>query len=232
MDKAHCLPHGLGSVSAVYKVDQTTPVTPQRKELFEMKFLFANRRFAVAAGLIAIAGSLAPSAFGQLNSSAASVTLNATLAESLTVSATPNNITFTLSPVQAASGSSAITLTTNWTLAPTRTSVVLYGFFASANAALTDGSPTPNNIPSSDVFGVSSSSSLIPTYTPFTQTVSGIGGAGAALELYNQAIASGNFSGERVDYLYININIPFPGYGLNIPAATYTGTLTFVAQAS
>jgi hypothetical protein len=197
-----------------------------------MKSPRPRRRLGIMAALIAVAGSLTPGAFAQLNSSAASVTLNATLAESLTVSATPSNISFTMGNNQFVYGNVPVTLTTNWSLAPTRTSVVLYGFFASASAALTDGAPTPDNIASANIYGAEGQGSYLPTFTPFTQTAAGLGAAGAALELYNQTIASGNFTGERVDYLDLGIYLPPAGYGLNIPAATYTGTLTFVAQAS
>jgi hypothetical protein len=200
-----------------------------------MKLSFASRRLALAAGLFAFASSIAPRAFAQLNSSPASVTLTATLAQSLTISVTPNNVTFSLAPGQTAAGNVPVQVTTSWVLNSSQTSVVLNSYFASATAALTDGATTPDSIPSSDVLG-QVTTGIPTTNTPYTQTISGFGAAGAALQLFNQAIATGNFSGTRTDLLNLSIALPAssatPGAGLTLPAGSYTGTLTFMAQAN
>jgi hypothetical protein len=194
-----------------------------------MKSPFPSRRLVLAAGLFVFASSIAPRAFAQLNSSASTVTLTATLSPSLTISVTPNNVTFALAPGQTVTGNVPVQIITSWVLSTSETSIVLNSYFASAAAALTDGAPTPDNIPSSDVFGVVSTG-IPTTNTPYTQTISGFGAAGAALQLFNQAIASGNFSGTRTDDL--TLSIALPGTGLTIPAGSYTGTLTFMAQAN
>jgi hypothetical protein len=202
-----------------------------------MKSPLPSRRLVFAAGLLVFASSIAPSAFAQLNSSPASVTLTATLPESLTVSATPNNVTFALAAGQTAAGNVPVEIVTTWILGTNRTSVVLNSYFSSATAALTDGAPTPDNIPSSDVFG-QLSTGIPTTNTPYTQTISGFGAAGAALALFNQPIAAGNYSAFRTDFLNLSIalpatsNSPTPGAGLILPAGAYTGTLTFMAQAN
>jgi hypothetical protein len=199
-----------------------------------MKSPFHSRRLVFAAGLLVFASSIAPSAFAQLNSSPASVTLTATLPESLTVSASPNNVTFALAAGQTATGNVPVQLSTTWVLGSNRTSVVLNSYFASATAALTDGAPTPDNIPSSDVYG-SDVTGIPTTNTPYTQTISGFGAAGAALQLFNQAITTGGWAGTRTDYLNLSIALPAAqvgGGGLTLPAGSYTGTLTFMAQAN
>jgi hypothetical protein len=86
-----------------------------------------------------------------VNSNVSTVALTGTLPASLTVAAAPGAVTFNLNSGGAATGSVPVTVTTTWVLAATRTSVDVYGSFASAAAALTDGSG--HNIPSSDVFG-------------------------------------------------------------------------------
>ncbi len=166
------------------------------------------------------------SAYGQLNSGTQSVTLTAVLSEILSISATPNNITFTLAQGGAATASAPVVITTNWLLLPTRANLVLDAFFASSSAALTDGASTPDNIPTSAVLGKVSTGA--PTsYTAFTQTAA-LGPAGAGLTLLTLPLSSSNRSGSRSDSLSLEINLSaLP----QLPAGTYTGTLTLQAQA-
>jgi hypothetical protein len=153
--------------------------------------------------------------------------LNATLAESLTISATPANVTFTLASGAAATGSAPVVITTNWVLSASRNTVKLFGWFTTPTAALTDGLATPNNIPSSDVFGQVTSGT--PTsYTAFTATTTALGTSGGALELYNQAITSSNRAANRTDNLNLKIDLTATPL---LPAGSYTGTLTLQAQA-
>jgi len=149
------------------------------------------------------------------------------MAESLTVSVAVSTVNFTLVPGSTVAGSAAIPITTTWLLGPSRTSIKLFGYFARSAAALTDGYTTPDNIPSADVLG------KVPTgtptsYTAFSQTNAGFGGAAASLLLYTQAIAlaSHNFVGTRTDSLSLEIATP-----ATLPAGTYTGTLTLKAEA-
>src|SRR4051794_25785721 len=108
-------------------------------------FSRANVVRTVVLGVMALA--LASMASAQvLNSGAQVINLNATLAESLTLSLSANSVNFTLASGSAANaGSTNITATTTWVLKPGRTSVGVYAYFANAGAALTDGT---NNIPS------------------------------------------------------------------------------------
>src|SRR5207249_3943941 len=70
------------------------------------------------------------SARAQLNSNIANVTLNATLAEQLTVAVTSGTtVNFSLAASSAANGDVPAAITTSWTLGVLRTSVTLYGYF-------------------------------------------------------------------------------------------------------
>jgi hypothetical protein len=195
-----------------------------------MQAISRFKKISIAAAAIVSAALIPATSFAApspLNSNAPTVALNGTLSESLTVSATVATVNFTLVPGSTVNGSAAIPITTTWILLPSRTSVQLYGYFASSAAALTDGYTAPDNIPSSAVLG------QVPTgtptsYTAFSQTATGFGAASASLLLYTQAIAlaSHNFVGTRTDNLSLEIATP-----ATLPAGTYTGTLTLQAQA-
>ncbi len=99
--------------------------------------------------------AMPPQAKAQLNSNAPSVTLSAPLLETLTVVAAPSTVSFVLVGSGTSTGSTAVSITTTWVLAVTRSNVKLYGYFASASAALTDGAS--HNIPTSAVLGSANS---------------------------------------------------------------------------
>jgi hypothetical protein len=155
----------------------------------------------------------------QVNSNSATVNLSATLPESLTISASPSSVNFTLASSGIAAGSSQISITTAWALLATRSSLTLYAFASSATAALTDGSG--DNIPAANLTG-SPNSGAFSAFTgssPF--------GSGTSLTIFTQAISSGNLNSTRTDTLNLNINTT----GLSLPVGTYTGILTIRAQA-
>ena len=184
-----------------------------------MNFATENKitRFAIA--LIVIGASSLASA--QLNSGASPIALNATLAESLTLSLTANAVNFPLTAGAAANpGSTNITATTTWLLKSSRTAVGVYAYFTTAASALTDGAG--NNIPSS-AFTISNNGGAA---TALTNTVA-FGGATAGLQLENIAVTAANRSGTKNDIMAFNINLTtLP----QLPAATYTGTLNIQAQ--
>ena len=183
---------------------------------------------AVALALAALIAVPLHAKAASLNSNAPTVSLSATLSEALTVSTTVSAVNFNLVNGQTVLGSASVPITTNWVLLPSRTSVKLYGFFASSTAALTDGYTTPDLIPAANVLGQVATGAPT-TYTAFTQTNSGFGAASASLLLYSQAISgsSSNFVGTRTDNLALEISTPAA-----LPAGTYTGTLTIQAQAN
>jgi len=157
-----------------------------------------------------------------LNSGASTITLNAVLNDSITVSLSSSAVNFTLTAGSANNpGSTGVTATTTWLLRPNVNSLKLYAFFSSATAALTDGAG--NNIPSAD-FQISDNAGPL---NALTNTVP-FGGANAGLQLSSTPILGNNKSGSRTDNMNFNINlVPLP----SLPAAAYTGTLTIQAQA-
>jgi hypothetical protein len=191
-----------------------------------LKSPFSRRYLVLTTGLMAFICSVSSSAFGQLNSSTASVALSATLGESLTVSATPATVNFALAAGGTATGSAPVAITTTWLLKQSRANVVLDGYFASATAALTDGLSPANNIPTSEVFGQVTTGTPT-TYTAFTQSAA-LGPAGAGLTLFTQALTATNRSATRTDNLNLQINLTSQP---QLPAGSYTGTLTLQAQA-
>ncbi len=144
---------------------------------------------------------------------------------SLSISATPSVVMFSLVPRGVASGSSAVAVTTTWGggLCLFTCTINVYAYFANPAAALAGGSPVAD-IPSSSVFGE------VPTGTPtsftaFTQS-SPFGGA-SGLELFSQSWFLYAGTGSRTDALDLEINLT----GLpQLPAGTYSGTLYIQAQ--
>ncbi len=196
---------------------------PRRMEL--LMRTFGHRRL-VRLLLVLVCVSVATTALGQITSSTSTVSLTATLGETLTISATPGAVTFTLVQGGTATGSSAVAIHTTWLLLPTRANLYLDGYFASATSALTDGNATPDLIPTSAVFGQVPTGSPT-TYTAFTQNTA-LGPAGAGLLLFTQSLTALNRAGTRNDNLSLQINLStLP----QLPAGTYTGTLTLQAQA-
>jgi hypothetical protein len=149
-----------------------------------------------------------------------------TAVSSLSISVTPSNVSFRLVAGGIATGSSAVEITTSWggTLCLFTCTINVYGYFATANAALSGGSPIVD-IPSSEVLGEVTTGTPT-TYTAFTQS-NPLGGAGASLELLSQAffIYSGNSS--RTDALNLEINLANQPH---LAAGTYSGTLYIQAQ--
>jgi hypothetical protein len=155
----------------------------------------------------------------QVNSNSSTVNLTATLPESLTISASPSSVNFTLASSGSAAASSQISITTAWALLATRSSLTVYAFASSATAALTDGSG--DNIPAANLTGSPNGGS----FSSFTGNSSF--GTGTSLTMFTQAITSGNLNSTRTDTLNLSINTT----GLSLPVGTYTGVLTIRAQA-
>lgn len=166
------------------------------------------------------------SSWGQLNSTAGSVALTATLGESITLAVTPGTMSFALVAGGTATGSTPISITTTWVLAASRANLVLDAYFSSASAALSTAGPPVVNIPSSEVLGQMTTGT--PTsYTPFTQT-GVVGAAGAGLALFTVSLSSSNRAGTRTDSFSLEIDIASQP---QLPAAVYTGTVYIQAQA-
>lgn len=150
----------------------------------------------------------------------------ATAVSSLSISVTPSNVSFQLLSKGVAIGSVPVNITTSWggSLCLLTCTINVYGYFSSATAALSGGSPVVN-IPSSEVLG-QVTTGIPTTYTAFTQS-NPIGGAGASLELLSQGffILAGNSS--RTDALQLEIDLTNQP---QLPAGSYSGTLYIQAQ--
>lgn len=181
-----------------------------------------RKQFARLVGTLALllAAGVAPAQV--LNSAAATITLNANLTQSLSLTLSGNAVSFNMTAGSANNpGSTAITATTNWTLKPSVGSVKVYAFFGNSASALNDGAG--NNIPSAD-FQISNNGAA---FAALTNTVP-FGGANAGLQLSSTPILGNNKTGTHNDVMNFNINLaPLP----NLPAGAYVGTLTIQAQA-
>ena len=180
-------------------------------------------KFATVAALaLVLAMSAAPVQAQVQNSVASPIALQAVLTDSISLTLSGSAVNFNLVAGSANNpGSSSVTATTTWTLKPSVGSLKIYAFFSSSTSALTDG--TGNNIPSAD-FQISDNAGA---FNPLTNTVP-FGGANAGLQLSSTGILGNNKTGTRNDVMNFNINLTtLP----NLPAGTYTGTLTIQAQA-
>ncbi|MBV8674445.1 MAG: hypothetical protein JOZ33_13510 [Acidobacteriaceae bacterium] len=184
-------------------------------------------RSLLATAVLIIASS--PAAFCQLNSNTATISLSATLGESLSISATPTATSFALVAGGTAQASAPVAITQTWVLNASRASVTLVGWFANAAQALTSGGSSPVYIPTSEVLGQVTTGS--PTaFTAFTATpgTGQPGVTGASLVLTTTAITNANRNSSRTDNLNLEINLTSQP---QLPAGTYTGTLNLQAQA-
>ena len=168
-------------------------------------------------GALALVFVFAPASHAQLNSGAATVNLNAVLGETLTVSAGPGTVNFTLVPNGTANGSAPVSITTAWALDVTRTDVNLYAYFSSTTA-LTDGT---NNIPVANVTGSvnSAPAGAFTGATPFS--------GASGMTVFTQALGVGTYNSSRNDSIDLTIDTT----GLSLPSSTYTGVLNIQAQA-
>jgi hypothetical protein len=135
--------------------------------------------------------------------------------QTLTVSASPSTVNFTLPRNGIGSGGSAITITTQWLASVPPLTITLYAFTSSTTAALTDGAG--HNIPTSNVSGSANGGS----FTSFTGTSSFA--AGRSITIFTQSTLS--IAGSRNDTLGLQIDTT----SLALPPATYQGTLTLRA---
>lgn len=157
-----------------------------------------------------------------LSSGAQTISLAATLDESISINLSANSVSFNLSSGSASNpGNQGVTATTSWISKPGR-NVTTYIYFTSATTALTDGAG--NNIPSSS-FEVSDNGGGL---LPLTNTVV-FGGAGAGRQLTSTKITGQNKTGSHTDSMLFNINLSaLP----QLPAGTYAGTVTLRAEAN
>lgn len=136
-------------------------------------------------------------------------------AQTLTISAAPSNVNFTLPRNGVGAGDSSINITTSWLVSLPPLTITLYAFTSSTTAALTDGAG--HNIPTSSVSGSANGAA----FSAFTGNSSFA--AGRSLTIFTQTSLS--LGGSRNDTLGLQIDTT----ALALPPATYHGTLTIRA---
>jgi sarcosine oxidase gamma subunit len=191
----------------------------------EMRF---SQKLYVASMVLVFMGLFVPATRAQLNSNIGTVTINASLPESLTVNVTSGTtVNFTLAANTAANaGSTTSSVTTAWTLKPGRTSVAVWAYFSSAAVALlhqTSGNTT--DLPSSAVkiqVGGAGPFNALTAVSPFNAAASG-------LQIGTTAITGLNKTSSRTDTLAYQIDTTVVP---QLQADTYIGTLNIEAQAT
>jgi hypothetical protein len=184
----------------------------------------------------ALLATTPPSAKAQINSNVGTVTLNATMPESLTVGVTGGAVVnFTLAANTAANaGSTTSTILTSWVLKPGRTQVTVWAWVPDGTAALTDGA-AGDKIPASAVSATASGSGSVGG--ALNSVANGGGGVPAFItpatatgaQIGSVAITGANKASSTTTTLTWNINttgIP------QLPANAYTGTVNIQAQAT
>ena len=188
-----------------------------------------SHKLWIAATALLLAAANVPTAKAQLNSNTGTVTLNANLPESLTVTVNSGaTVNFTLVAGTASNAGTTTTgITTAWVLKPGRTGVAVWAYFASSTSALvhqTTGNTV--DIPSAAVkiqVGGAGPYTTLTAVSPFNAAASGLQ-IGAST-----AISAANRNSSRTDTLAYQIDttvIP------QLPADNYIGTLNIQAQAT
>jgi hypothetical protein len=171
---------------------------------------------ALAALSLCIAASVAASA--QINSPVGPIALSANLPSSLTVSATPALVNFTLATTGISNGSSPVTIRTSWAFAtPSRMSI--YAYFTNPASALAD--VTTHKIPSANV-SASINGGAFTAFagaSPYAAT--------SSITIFSRNEPGNGIARSRTDTL--NLRITTTGLGL-VPG-NYTGLLVIQAQA-
>jgi len=177
-------------------------------------------------------------ASAQLNSNAGTVTLSATLPESLTVNVTAGNaVSFTLAANTASNpGNTTSTVKTAWVLSTGRTAVTTWAWVANNASVLSDGAG--DNIPASAVSVAGSGAGSSPGGALNTSASGGAGvpafiapAAASGVQVGSSAITNANRASSSTITLTWNINTTF---NANLPAATYNtgGIVNIQAQAT
>src|SRR3989441_13284092 len=113
-------------------------------------------------GVLALLMAVTPASWAQFNSNQPTVNFNAVLGESLTVTASPGTVNFTLATSGSAIGSAPIAITTAWALGSCRTSTNMSACFTTASA-LTYGAV--HNMPPPNVSDNGNARALTPSLT-------------------------------------------------------------------
>jgi hypothetical protein len=187
------------------------------------------QKFCVVSMALVVMGLFVPASYAQAaNSNIGTVTINATMTESLTVTINSGPaVTIPILPNTAVNGTATTTgVTTAWTLKPGRTSVAVWAYFSSAGVALlhqTAGNTT--DIPSSavQISYNSGAFNALTVVSPFNAAASGLQ-IGPSI-----GITGLNKHSSRTDTLGYNIDTTVVP---QLQADNYIGTLNIEAQAT
>lgn len=183
------------------------------KNLTKISFVIA----AVALSFLSVSQSHA-----QTSSNAAAVTMTFPVNSSLTVAATPGSITFTSIDAKDATASGPISVVTTWNLTAGVHNVFTAAYFASATAALTDGTI---NIPTSDVFASIDSGTAAACTLTNVNVPASLTGATCPQVFQGTDVTA---QGTSTDTVLLSLTSP-----TNFAAsAGYAGTITISAQAT
>jgi hypothetical protein len=177
------------------------------------------KMFAVSLmSLVLLFGPLNANAVEVTSGPASTVSLSMSIAESITVSATPANVTFTYSSAGGgtATASGPITINLAWNMAPSGHpgGVIAESWLGSATAALSG----PQSIPSSQVFQAINGLAALPC-TNSVAAAAGFGVAGAECGIVGTSPIPVAGTGSRENMVVLSLS----GLGLLTPG-TYTGT--------
>jgi len=168
------------------------------------------------------------SAQAGLTSNAGSVSLSAVKATSLTVAVNSGGTQGIASITDNATNNfpSAVNITTSWDINPSAASVSLVGYFASAAAALSNGSATIATTQMKGRVTTASTPGAPASFTAFTQGgVGSVGTAGGSLTLFTETITAANKKSSRTIDLELQLDLT----GQTTTPGTYTGTLNLRA---
>jgi hypothetical protein len=170
----------------------------------------------LAALLLCLCAAAATS--GQIKLPAGPVPMAAGMSSSLTVTATPALVNFTLVPNGVANGTPAVSITTAWSLNQS-SRVSLYAYFTSPGSALSDAAG--DKISAANVSG-SVNGGAFRTFTqnsPFA--------ASSSITIFSRRVGPNDLQAQRTDTLNLHVNTG----GLALPAGNYVGQLVIQAQA-
>jgi len=185
-----------------------------------------NMFAAMLATLLLVLSPIAAQAQSLNSNTVVGLTLNVTVVESLTISATPSSVTFN-GASGTVSGNSPITVTTNYVLNPaTRSKLLMYAYLSGNPNALT-GTGSGHFIQDNQILANfdGGSFSACTSSDPFSSADCLNGGATVVT---SNASASRWPAGSSSDQIALQINLGSAGV---TPIDTYTGTLNIVASA-
>lgn len=165
-----------------------------------------------------------------LSNPSGNTTLSAAVSSSLSVAISGgSNVSFTLTNGSINAGDTPVGVQTSWNLNPGAVGIVrVVGFFDVPSVALADGTLyIASSLVEGRVTAATGCSTTVSSFTPFTQTVAGIGTAGASLQLCSATITGANKNATANLTLELQINL----IGVTLTPGNYSGTLRIQAIA-